>query len=195
VAAEFERPTLLLSEEGAFFSGSGRTWGKVLLHARLSPVARRHARDFGGHAAAIGLTVPASAFEAFRADARAVFAAERDEDEWTSELVADSELSPVEADEELARSIAALEPHGVSNPKALFFLRRLRLQGKATPVGRRGLRFRLSGDGATIPAVWWTADGEAAAMKNRPLDVLANLAIDSWSGRPTLTVADLSPSP
>ena len=83
VAQTVFRPVLLLSREDGRVGGSGRTWGRTPLHERIAPVARRHGAEFGGHHAAIGISVAASAFEAFRNDARSAFARSRDEEEWS----------------------------------------------------------------------------------------------------------------
>ena len=81
VAKELARPVLLLAREGgASCRAAAAGYGKTPLFERLAPVARRYTKEFGGHAAALGLTLPAASFEAFRDDLRDTFAAARDED-------------------------------------------------------------------------------------------------------------------
>ncbi len=194
VATELARPVLLLAREGDFMSGSGRTHGKTPLFARLAPVARRYTSEFGGHAAALGLTLPAASFEAFRDDLRAAFAEARDEDEWAEELLVDTEAEAPEVDESLARALERLEPHGQENPKALFGFRGLEWDGRGRAVGERGLRVFFTSNGRRLEAVGWTlADIPPDARAGR-VDVAANVAIDSYTGRPSLTVVDLAPA-
>ena len=94
----------------------------------------------------------------------------------------------------LARALDRLEPHGQENPKALLRFRGLEWDGRARAVGERGLRFSLSSNGRRVDAVGWTlADIPPAARAGR-VDVAGNLAIDSFTGRPALTVIDLVPA-
>jgi single-stranded-DNA-specific exonuclease len=185
---------LLLAREGDVVSGSGRTHGKTPLFERLAPVARRYTSEFGGHAAALGLTLPAASFEAFRDDLRAAFAEARDEDEWAEEVFVDTEAEAPEADESLARALERLEPHGQENPKALLGFRGLEWDGRGRAVGERGLRVWLSSNGRRLEAVGWTlADIPPAARAGR-VDVAANLSVDAYTGRPSLTIVDLAPA-
>jgi single-stranded-DNA-specific exonuclease len=194
VAKELARPVLLLAREGDFVSGSGRSYGKTPLFERLAPVARRYTTEFGGHAAALGLTLPAASFEAFRADLRATFAAARDEEEWAEELFVDTEVEAPEADDALARALERFEPHGQENPKPLLGFRGLEWDGRGRDVGERGLRVALASNGRRLEGVGWTlADIPRAARAGR-VDVAANLAIDSYTGRPSLTIVDLAPA-
>src|ERR1019366_6245290 len=66
--------------------------------------------------------------------------------------------------------------------------------GGGRAVGERGLRLSLSSNGTRLEAVGWTlADIPPAAHAGR-VDVAGNLAIDSYTGRPALTVVDLVPA-
>jgi single-stranded-DNA-specific exonuclease len=194
VAKEVARPALLLAREGEVMSGSGRTHGKTPLFERLAPVARRYTPEFGGHAAALGLTLPAASFEAFRDDLRAAFAEARDEEEWADELLVDTEAEAPEADDSLARALERLEPHGQENPKPLLRFRGLEWDGRGRAVGERGLRISLSSNGRRVEAVGWTLADIPPASRAGRVDVAGNLAIDSYTGRPGLTVLDLVPA-
>lgn len=195
VAQETRRPVLLLAVDGDTASGSGRTWGSVPLFERLEPVARKHAREFGGHHAALGLSLPAEHLEAFQEDARAAFASARDEAEWDEELLIDSRLDPAEADAALAVALGALEPHGMGNPKPLFLLEGLVWDGRAREIGERGLRLAFDAGGRRMPAVGWNLATLPRAERAGVFDVAANLALDSYTAEPTLTVLELSRRP
>lgn len=192
VAQDVRRPVLLLAVDGETASGSGRTWGRVPLFERLEPVARRHARDFGGHHAALGLSLPAERLEVFRDEARAAFAASRDEAEWEEELLLDAALDPAEADAPLATALRRLEPHGMGNPKPLFLLEGLSWDGRAREIGERGLRLVLTAGDRKLPAVGWHLATMPRPERAGVFDVAANLAMDSFTGEPTLTVLDLA---
>ncbi len=147
VAERVRRPVLLLAREGDTVAGSGRTCGRTPLHARLAPIARRFAREFGGHEAALGITLPAAAYEAFREEARRAFADSRDDAEWAEDLVVDTSLDGAEATAELAGAMARFEPHGRENERPLFVLPGLGWDGGSQPVGERGLRLSFTAGG------------------------------------------------
>jgi single-stranded-DNA-specific exonuclease len=194
VAAEVARPVLLLSHDGETVSGSGRTYGRTPLFSRIAPVAARYTREFGGHAAALGLTVSAASFEAFRNDLRAAFSEQRDEEEWVKELDLDTEAAAGELNEGLALALERFEPHGAENPKPLLSLRGMEWDGRGKPVGERGFRTSFTSGGVRLDAVGWNLAELPAKGRRGRFDVAANLAVDSYTGRPTLTVVDLSPA-
>jgi single-stranded-DNA-specific exonuclease len=193
VAQQVGRPVLLLSNDGDVVAGSGRSYGRTPLYARVAPVAARYTKEFGGHAAALGMTMPSASWKAFRDDLRAAFAAARDDEEWASELEIDTEVEATEADETLARALERFEPHGQENPKPLLLLRGLTWDGRGRPVGEAGLRVSFSSSGRRLEAVGWNlAEIEVSARAGR-WDVAANLAMDAFTGRPGLTVVDMTP--
>ncbi len=193
VAQQVGRPVLLLSRDGETVGGSGRSFGRTPLYERVAPVAARYTKEFGGHAAALGLTIPAASWEAFREDLRAAFAAARDDAEWASDLEVDTEVEAPEADEALARALELFEPHGQENPKPLLLLRGLTWDGRGRPVGEAGLRVSFASSGRRLDAVGWNLAEIPAPSRAGRWDVAANLAVDSFTGRPGLTVVDLSP--
>jgi len=191
VVSRFARPVLLLSLDGDVVSGSGRSWGTTPLYERLAPVARRFTNEFGGHHAALGITLPKGKLEAFREELADAFRSARDEREWTEELAVDTELSPAEVSNLLTDDLKRFEPHGHENPKPLFRLPRLEWDGRAQPVGERGLRLHFTAHGQRIDAVGWTLADRPPAHRRGLFDVAANLTRDSFTGLPTLTVVDL----
>ena len=188
IAAEFRRPVLLLSLDGERAAGSGRSWGRTPLHERLSPVATRWATSFGGHAKALGLTLPASAWPEFREEARRVFAEARDDDEWVEEIEVDTEITPGEADLGLARSLRRLEPHGIENLRPVFLLKGLTWDGRGRTVGRNGVRFAFGHADGRIDAVGWDLGALTREERAGTFDVIANLSDDPFTGGPSLTV-------
>jgi hypothetical protein len=195
VAKELARPVLLLAREGDVVSGSGRSYGRTPLYERLAPVARRYTKEFGGHAAALGLTLPAASFEAFRDDLRAAFAGARDEEEWAEELFVDTEVEAPEADDALARALERFEPHGQENPKPLLGFRGLEWDGPG-PRRRRTGPSRRARFQRPAPRSRGLERSPTSRLPRAPdaVDVAANLAIDSFTGRPSLTVVDLAPA-
>ena len=150
LAREYHRPVLLFGMEGGRVSGSGRSIPGVSLHGILKELSARFT-DFGGHDQAVGGSLPAEGFDAFRADARALFRERVPPELLIPRLEADAEL-PLEAvGESLVRELARLEPHGSGNPRPVFFARGARTFSSFSPVGTSGLRGRLRLPGARPP--------------------------------------------
>jgi single-stranded-DNA-specific exonuclease len=191
VAERLRRPVLLFVREGDRLTGSGRTWGRTPLYARVAPVATRFATEFGGHDAALGIALPVGAWEPFRDGVRQAFAAARDDAEWESVIVADAPLSGPEVTHGLAEALSRFEPHGAGNPRPLFLLRGLRWEGSGRRIGPRGLRTAFSEGGLRLEAVGWTLGELPEASRPRLADVAAHVALDPFTGRPALEVVGI----
>ena len=158
-------------------------------HGRTHPKFSGFIRT-GGHHAAIGLSVPAAGFEAFRDEAQAAFAEARDDEEWSVVYEADTVLAPPEVTPALVEALSRLEPHGMGNSRPLFLLPSLRWDGRGRPVGERGLRTTFESDGLRLDAVGWSLGTIPGPDRRGIWDILANVSHDSFLGRPGLTVLD-----
>jgi single-stranded-DNA-specific exonuclease len=146
-------------------SGSGRSIAGVSLHALMARL-RHHFTEFGGHSQAVGATLPAERFAAFREEARALFLAEVPAEALTPREEAEAELAIEDVDDALVRELALLEPHGAGNPRPVFLARDACASGPWTVVGERGLRGRLrqAGAGGHLRSVAWTGGRELARL-------------------------------
>ena len=165
LAREYNRPVLLFGIDGGRAVGSGRSIPGVPLHALLTALSPFFS-EFGGHDAAVGGSLPADRFDAFREAAAAHFASAVDPSALEPVFEADAELSLDEVDEDLARRLAALEPHGAGNPRPVFHCPEARLEGEPIPVGENGRRGRLRRDGTPLPWICWSPSVSAAAASS-----------------------------
>ena len=78
----------------------------------------------------------------------------------------------------------------MGNPRPLFLLRGLAWDGRGKSVGARGLRLSFEGGDRRLEAVGWSLAAIPPAERRGRWDVLANVAHDSFLGRPGLTVLD-----
>jgi single-stranded-DNA-specific exonuclease len=179
LAREYHRPVLLFGMDGDRASGSGRSIPGVSLHGILKELAARFT-DFGGHEQAVGGTLPAAAFEAFRSDARALFRERVPREALAPHAEADAELPLDDVGEELIRELARLEPHGAGNPRPVFLARGATATSAFSPVGTSGLRGRLRGAGNGIRAIAWQPPEDLARLLacGRPFDLHYRLEED-----------------
>lgn len=193
VAERVRRPVLLFSREGDRLSGSGRTFGRTPLFARVAPVAAQFATEFGGHHAALGMSLAASRWNAFRDALRTSFAESRDDREWEAETVSDAQIAATEVTGELADALLRFEPHGAGNPRPLLLLRGLGWDGRGRRIGPRGLRTVFSAAGTRLEAIGWSL-GEIPDRERPPrVDVAAHVVRDSYTKEPGLEVVALTP--
>ncbi len=193
VAERLRRPVLLFSRDGDRLSGSGRTYGKTPLFSRVAPVAARFVSEFGGHEAALGMSLPASQWEPLREALRSAFAASRDEREWDADPPPDAEIEAGEATGALADALVRFEPHGAGNPRPVFLLRGLGWDGRGRRAGPRGLRTSFSAPGVRLDAIGWSLGEIPEAERPPRVDVAAHLVRDAYTNEAGLEIVGLAP--
>ncbi|MBA4370891.1 MAG: single-stranded-DNA-specific exonuclease RecJ [Coriobacteriaceae bacterium] len=183
LANEYGVPALLFSIEDGIARGSGRSAGRVDLHAAVTAASETLER-FGGHTAAVGMTLAAADLprfeEAFRAALDAV-----PEDEFASETVVDAEVPFERLGVELAAEISLLEPFGFGNPRPLLATRDVFMTGRRR-VGKTANHLRFDAfDGAlALPAVAFRCrDISVMAERESAVDLAYQLDVDEWRGR------------
>jgi single-stranded-DNA-specific exonuclease len=182
VVSRFGVPAIVFSVEDGEARGSGRSVGGVDLHAAVSrcPGLTR----FGGHAAAIGATMPAGHLQEFAGRLEEVLA-ELPDEAFEKRLTVEAEIHVHEATRELAASLSALEPFGQDNPRPMLGARGVFLNG-ASLVGKEKehLRFEAYDGVASVPAIFFRCPEPAAMVKHdSAADLAFTLETDSWQGR------------
>lgn len=188
-------PTLLFSVEDGMARGSGRSIPGVDLHAALSSAAELLER-FGGHAAAVGVTIAESRLPDLKERLAACFAALPAE-AFVPERTVDAEVRLVDVSSELVAELALLEPFGHSNPKPLLALRGV-FMGDRRRVGQSAnhLRFSAYDGAASLPAIAFRCPDIAAnAGRDAAVDLAFEAEEDEWRGkrRIQLLVRDVLP--
>jgi single-stranded-DNA-specific exonuclease len=192
IAKQFHRPTLLLSVEGEFATGSGRSVPGLELHGFLAPWKER-LRRFGGHSQAIGLTAAVATLEDLRREWEAAAAG------WPPELLTrrleyELHLAPRRISDRLVTELSRLEPFGQGNPRPLVRTGPLRLDGPLRPFGNGHLGARTRGDdGAPVELVGWGWQERADALAGT-FEVLACVEHDAYRGGPVLRLVDSRPA-
>ncbi len=183
VAGRYGVPALIFSIEDGEARGSGRSVGQVDLHAALQACSDLLTR-FGGHAAAVGATLPVASLGAF-ADRLQNALAALPAEAFGSRIVVDAELPLHDATRRLSVALSALEPFGQGNARPLMgtrgvFMSQRSLVGKAA----EHLKFEAYDGISSIPAIAFRVP-EAAALAGREaaVDLAYSLETDEWRGR------------
>lgn len=193
MAGAYSVPTILFSLEDGVAHGSGRTAGSVDLFELVSPCADMLTR-FGGHAAAVGLTLPEDDLPRLGECLRRRLADLPDE-AFRVEMRLDAEVALEDVGLELAAELALLEPHGHANPRPLLGVHGV-FMGDRKRVGRdrRHLRFTAFDGAAAVPAIAFRCrDIERMSEHETAVDLAVEVAADEWRGRQRvqLNVRDL----
>jgi len=153
VARTCEKPCIVLtqSEEG-LLKGSGRSFGECDLFAIVDST-RMHLEKFGGHQAAIGLSLRQESLESFKIEVQSNFA-EGDylKEEMDPEIVGELHFSTISFD--LINIVKKYEPYGQGNSTPKFISRNVEIL-QADSMGKEGehLRFSFAQDGIVMQGV------------------------------------------
>jgi single-stranded-DNA-specific exonuclease len=191
IAKEFHRPTILLKVEEDLATGSGRSVDGIHLHDFLKAWEERLER-FGGHSQAIGMTAHRNRLESLKREW--IEAARR----WDQELLVpcfrfEERLQPEEVTVDLFELIQRFEPFGIGNPRPLFRLGPLTLNGRVRRFGKNHIGARALGSGGSeVELVGWGWEERAGDLTGS-FEVLARVGYDRFYSRPTLELADVRP--
>ena len=118
------RPTFAFADAGdGLLKGSGRSVPGFHIRDALSVVAAQHPdliAKYGGHAMAVGLTLPVANFEQFSQAFDAEVRRQLREEDLTGRLLSDGSLTVEEFHLELARALRNAGPWGQHFPEPLF---------------------------------------------------------------------------
>lgn len=186
LAGIFGVPTLLFAVKDGVAHGSGRSSGRVDLHAAVASCAELLTR-FGGHAAAVGVTLPAERLPAFAERLKGALATLPAE-AFDLVLELDAELPLAGITREVVAEFAALAPFGHDNPKPLVGTRGVFMNGRRR-VGADGghLKFEAYDGLTSLPAIAFRCpDVARAAGTESAVDLAYHIEVDEWQGRERL---------
>ncbi len=176
-------PAILFSIEDGVARGSGRSIGNVDLFRALEACAPLLTR-FGGHAAAVGCTLPAEKIDEFRA----CFLAHLETlpaEQFAAETRVDAEVALEDVSVELGAELARLQPFGHGNRSPMLVTRGIFMNGRSR-VGKAGghLRFTAYDGAVSVPAIAFRCnDIEELADHETAVDLAYEISIDEWRGR------------
>lgn len=186
LVTRFGVPVVLFSVDGDLAQGSGRSVPGVDLHAAVAALSGLLTR-YGGHAAAVGATLPSELVPAFAEGLERELQA-YDPSVFETTLRVDAEVALDGLSRELAAELALLGPFGFDNPRPLLATRGVFMNGRKR-VGRTAghLRFTAFDGVASLPAIAFRCpDIEVLADTETAVDLAYELALDEWQGKERL---------
>lgn len=179
----FERPAIVLSQNGNICKGSGRSFNACHLF-NLVKTHRDILAKFGGHSAAIGLSMSEDDVDEFRQKLQQSAEGHCSSDEYSDPDIL-GELSFRYIDFSLVALIDQYEPFGEANPKPKFITRAVEILA-VQPMGKEQnhLRFTFQDDGQILNAVQFKTC-EKYSIGQR-VDILYKISVNHFRGNSTL---------
>jgi single-stranded-DNA-specific exonuclease len=200
---EFNRPAIVLGRDDktGLIQGSGRSVPGFHLLEALESMKSLFVR-FGGHRAAVGLTVEESRVEELRARFGDYVRAALGEGADQRELFADAFLKMDELTDRVADEVLQLAPFGLGNRQPVFLLEGFETQQPPRALGRTGEHLQISArvNGSVVEMkAWGFADRAAELPVGAKLDLAVVIDQDNFSlkrGGPgwSVVVRDVRPS-
>ena len=185
IARAYERPAIIFTIEDGVARGSGRTYNGVDLFGLASTASSLYDK-FGGHSAAIGITLPANRLDELKQTLCAnIGSYAPGEGEAAHQLDAAVRLDEctVAGFDELER----LQPFGNSNPVPLLVARDVFMERRDS-CGKQGTHFRYTAtDGVSqVSGIYFNApDIEGLIACEQACDIVFEASVDEWQGRRT----------
>jgi single-stranded-DNA-specific exonuclease len=182
VLQEFYRPTIVLGGDGAIWRGSGRSIEGFDLAAALRGCADLLMRH-GGHALAAGLSMEAGNVDRLRQRLNEMARATLSAEQLRPSLKLDAEVALSDLTLERVGELARLEPVGQGNPIVRLALRGVSHARSPQRMGQAGrhVKFRLTGGGPVVEAVWWNCGN--APLPEARFDLAFTPTINDFNGR------------
>ena len=178
----FGVPAIVFTMIEGELRGSGRSVGSVNLFKVVEKCADLALR-FGGHEAAVGVTIPQENLEEFKARAESILEGLPRED-FLKPLVVDVELALEQADVTSAEQLALFEPLGQKNQEPLFVSKGVFLQNtRAVGMQKNHLSCTVTNGRSRLQAICFKCeDIESYLAYSGPVDILYHLLVDEWNG-------------
>lgn len=193
----YYRPVILIAIEDGEGKGSGRSIPGFHLYESVSRCGDLLTR-FGGHAQAVGLSIPADNVDLLRSTLNAYVEKNVDKDTFIPGINFDAEVSLTDINEMLIQEIHQLAPFGHCNPDPLLVCPEATLLS-CREIGKNGghLKLLVRENGAVLDGIGFRMasclDEVAAASE---VDLAFFPSINEWQGRRNLqlVVKDIRPS-
>lgn len=179
-------PALLFTVDGDEARGSGRSVGSVNLFKAVESTSDILTR-FGGHEAAVGVTLPADKLPEF-ADRLCAYMDTLPEDDFHPLVEVDALIDLNELTLDSVAELDRLAPFGQENLTPRYLARNVRLVNcRAVGAGKNHLSCALTDGVATVDAIMFHCDGIGNLMAcGSVVNAAFQVQIDEWRGRRTV---------
>jgi single-stranded-DNA-specific exonuclease len=177
VTRRYNRPCIVLGNEGDMAKGSGRSVDGISLVDVLASCPEGLS-SWGGHPMAVGVSLPKSEVEGFRARFAEAVRSRAGEGIAEARLAISAWLAPEQVTDGLMDELDALHPYGQGNPEPVFGLRGVPFIRRPEIFKARHFRFWIEDSrGRALSGVAWKM-----ADRVPPVGVPLDLAVElNWN--------------
>lgn len=188
VVEHFYIPTIVLTEANGVLKGSARSVAGFNLYEAIA-ACRAHLLQFGGHAAAAGLSLKIESLEAFRAAFERVCAERLTPELRSPELIIDAELRLEEITQNFLKVLKRFEPCGPGNHHPLFLTRSVQQTCPVQVMQNQHLRLHIASSNSKIyTAVGFHFAHYLKQLKDRSqlLDIVYSIDENRYNGHTSI---------
>lgn len=182
MAEEFYRPTLVLTKTDTGYKGSARSIPTFHVTEFLRSL-KKDLIDVGGHKQAAGFTLEKDQLDNFIKNAQKVAKNLIDDKDLERKIEADLKIPISKITLDIVRSMEALEPFGMGNPRPIFYSEGV-LTG-AQLLGKTQKHLKIFVDGFELLA-FNQADKFKELSRGQKIKIVYNLEINRWGNRERL---------
>ena len=185
VSRKYNRPCIVLGNEGDFAKGSGRSIDGVNLVEVLAACGE-DLESWGGHPMAVGVSLLKAKVDGFRARFAEAVRKHAGEGLAEARITVAAWLQAGQIGEELMAELDALHPFGQGNPEPVFGITGVTLRQRPEVFKDHHFRFALDGgQGRRLSGVAWKM-AQRVPPTEVPLDLAVELHWNHFNGRKLL---------
>lgn len=185
ISRKYNRPAIVLGNEGEFAKGSGRGVAGVNL-VELLGACQDCLETWGGHPMAVGVSLRKPFLTDFRAQFNTVIRDLRGIDACEPTIELAGWLDGTQVDEALMEELEQLHPFGQGNPEPVFGVRGLRLRYRPEIFKEQHFRFSAEdGTGRRLSGVAWKL-AQNLPPAGESLEMAVQLNWNHYAGRKML---------
>lgn len=182
IADRFYRPTILISLDGKYAKGSGRSIDNFNLFDYLLR-CKDTLLSFGGHEAACGITIDKDRVDDFRAEINELAFEIKDDSVFSPKLDIDMEIPLGELDECSINEMETLAPFGTENPKPVLASRGVVVKDGPRKIGKSGFKVWVTDNKVTCEAVSFGRRNDIDMPKpGSSIDIAYSPSINEYQG-------------
>ncbi|MBE6173361.1 MAG: single-stranded-DNA-specific exonuclease RecJ, partial [Enterococcus faecium] len=189
------KPTIVLGiKDQSVAKGSGRSIEALNLFDMMNEM-RELFTFFGGHHAAVGLTMPAENIPQLQERMNAYIEEKKIDLSKGPALTIDEVVSPKDVTVEQIATLKLLAPFGTDNPVPNFLFKQVAVQNvKRIGSNQQHLKLSLVDEDSQLDAVAFGFGPQENEFVDDSLDIVGQLSINEWNGRkkPQLMVSDFA---
>ncbi|MCI9129678.1 MAG: single-stranded-DNA-specific exonuclease RecJ [Eggerthellaceae bacterium] len=183
LVGEYHVPAMLFSIVDGEARGSGRSYGQVNLFQAVESTSDMLTR-FGGHGAAVGVTLPEERLPEFR-EALESYMRSLPPEQFDTMLDIDAQVRLSELTLENVSALERLAPFGQEFPEPRFLVRNVSLaNARAVGAGKNHLSFQMTDGADSVSAIMFNCEEiERYLTMDCLCDVAFTVQVDEWRGR------------